>query len=54
MSEFTCKNGHLVRPSERCCKICGGNIVRMDGMSNRELEARDREFEEEGDTEGKE
>lgn len=45
MSEFTCSQGHLVLPSERWCHICGGNITRMDGMTNRELEARDRDFE---------
>ena len=46
MSEFTCSQGHLVAPSERWCRICGGNIVRMDGMTAKELEARDRIYEE--------
>ena len=44
MSEFTCKQGHLIRPSVGCCEICGGKAIRMDGMSNNELEARDRDY----------
>jgi len=44
MSEFTCSQGHLIRPSVGYCEICGGRAVKMDGMSNKELEARDRDY----------
>ena len=42
MSEFTCWKGHSIRPSVGYCEICGGRATRMDGMTNKELEARDR------------
>ena len=45
MSEFTCRNGHMIRPSVGYCEICGGRATRMDGMTNEELEARDRVYE---------
>ena len=41
MSEFECRQGHLVSPSIGYCKICGGRAVRMDGMSACELERMD-------------
>ena len=45
MSEFTCRNNHLIRPSIGYCEICGGRATRMDGMTNNELEARGRTYE---------
>ena len=45
MSEFTCREGHLIRPSIGYCEVCGGRAVRMDGMTNGELEDRDRVYE---------
>ena len=55
MSEFTCTQGHLVRPSVGYCEECGGRIVRMDGKSNAQLKAEeeewDREVEERGEVE---
>lgn len=42
MSEFECINGHLVSPSNRKCPICGERAVFMDGLSSREIEARER------------
>lgn len=47
MSEFTCKNGHIISPSVGYCQECGGSIYFMDGMSNRELQAREEETEDE-------
>ena len=56
MSEFECRNGHLVAPSKAIhgCPECGEPIVRMDGKSSRQLEAEEREWErsrEEGEEE---
>ena len=46
MSEFECSNGHLPAPStirlNHC--PCGAAIIRMDGMSGRELREMDREW----------
>ena len=58
MSEFTCRNGHLMAPTDGLfCKECGERCVRMDGKSNGQLryeeemaekeEEREREREEE-------
>ncbi len=48
MSEFTCQYGHDMKPSDgRYCKECEAEgrrfepVVRMDGMNNRELAAKD-------------
>lgn len=41
MSEFECSKGHLVKPSERICPICGGKIVRMDGMTGSQLKRKE-------------
>jgi hypothetical protein len=46
MSEFECENGHMPAPSQMIggrCPECGGRIVRMDGMSSRELAMMDAE-----------
>lgn len=49
MSEFECSNGHLPAPStirlNHC--PCGAAIIRMDGMSGRQLEQMDRAWDEE-------
>lgn len=37
MSEFACANGHLMRSGEYRCKICGGRLHTMDGMTDAEL-----------------
>lgn len=49
MSEFECRNGHLPAPStirlNHC--PCGARIIRMDGMSGRELKEMEREWDRE-------
>lgn len=48
MSEFTCSQGHLIKPSAGRCDICGGRAVRMDGFSASEwaaMEEADRKLE---------
>lgn len=42
MSEFECVNGHLIKPSIGYCTICGGRPVRMDGLTARQWEMKDR------------
>jgi hypothetical protein len=37
MSEFTCRNNHLMKSSDKLCPQCGLPITYMDGMSAREL-----------------
>jgi len=37
MSEFECKKGHLMKPGEYICSICGEKISKMDGLSNNEI-----------------
>jgi len=55
MSEFTCANGHLMLPSHGPrCVICGARCVRMDGMTDREMRARDEEFDRERKEEAEE
>ena len=49
MSEFTCSWGHQVLPSIGYCPICkeqgrSGRITRMDGKTNRQLEAIERDW----------
>ncbi len=41
MSEFTCRNGHLMRPTQRWCTECGEPLHYMDGESRSELKARE-------------
>lgn len=36
MSEFECKNGHLMKSGEYTCPVCGAKIARMDGMTRSE------------------
>jgi len=43
MSEFECKNSHLMRSSDRFCPRCNEPASRMDGMSRSELRYRERE-----------
>jgi hypothetical protein len=40
LSEFTCKNGHLMSTGE--CPECGERIAFMDGESRSEILARER------------
>lgn len=47
MSEFECSQGHLMRSGDIRCKICGGRLARMDGMSGRQLRKMDDEWNEE-------
>ena len=50
MSEFTCSQGHIMLPSKSMggrCHICAAPCVRMDGMTDREMRARDKEFDRE-------
>lgn len=45
ISEFECRNGHLMAPSMGPnCQICGAPIYRMDGKMNRQLAYEDEEF----------
>lgn len=43
MSSFECRNGHEIIPSVGHCEICGGGVYRMDGMTNAQLRAMERE-----------
>jgi len=46
VSEFECSNGHMPAPStikHNHCP-CGARIIRMDGMSERQLTRMDREW----------
>ena len=37
MSEFRCRNGHEIVPSQGArCQICGGRVYSMDGRTNEE------------------
>ena len=36
MSEFTCINGHLMRSSDRRCRICDMPMHAMDGLTDAE------------------
>jgi hypothetical protein len=42
MSEFLCKNGHLVSPGQLCDE-CGGGVYTMDGMTEAHLRAAEKE-----------
>lgn len=44
MSEFTCENDHLMTSNR--CDICGGKVSFMDGLSARQLERQEREYDE--------
>ena len=45
MSEFECRNGHLMIPSLGMnCHICGAPVARMDGKSNSELAYEDKMY----------
>jgi len=41
MSEFSCRNGHLMRPAQRWCSECGEPLQYMDGESRGELRRRE-------------
>jgi hypothetical protein len=47
MSEFSCKNMHLMSCSDRVCRVCGESMAYMDGMSESELMKRLSEEQEE-------
>ena len=34
MSEFACKNGHLMRSGEFKCRECGAKLHTMDGFTD--------------------
>ena len=52
MSEFACRNGHLMSCQDHICKVCGSPVHTMDGMTGKQLwgmerdERRDEEIEE--------
>ena len=52
MSEFECRFGHLMRPSSMFCEECQDEgrmrekVVRMDGLSSSEWNAREAYLEE--------
>jgi len=35
MSDFECRNGHLMRSSDTRCKKCGASLYSMDGLSRK-------------------
>ena len=37
MSEFACRNGHLMRSSDRVCPECGEPCYTMDGLTSSQL-----------------
>ena len=37
MSEFECRNGHLMPSGKFKCEICGARLHRMDGMTSRQI-----------------
>lgn len=41
MSEFECRNHHLMKSGEYSCRICGERIEYTDGMSRNEMRALD-------------
>lgn len=41
MSEFECKNGHLMKSGEYICTLCGSGIGREDGISSSEARKRE-------------
>jgi len=43
MSDFECKNGHLMPCGKSKCPECGAPLWTMDGCTARELEARDKD-----------
>lgn len=51
MSEFECRQGHIVAPSQmikgRYCPECGEPIVRMDGKSSRQWREIEKKWENE-------
>ena len=42
MSEFACRNGHLMSCRDRICPECGEPCYTMDGMTSRQLAAMER------------
>jgi len=36
MSEFVCRNGHLMSSKDRRCRECGSSLYMMDGMTSNE------------------
>lgn len=37
MSEFTCRNDHLILDTSKPCPECGEGVYRMDGMTRQQL-----------------
>jgi hypothetical protein len=54
MSEFTCSKGHEMATGDIFCRICGGRVRYMDGMSDREIRGRERDRMTEDDSEEEE
>jgi primosomal protein N' len=42
MSEFECRHCGVTTTKNGFCKQCGGRIIRMDGLTSRELAAQER------------
>ena len=38
MSEFECRNGHIMKSGEYICSTCGAKLARTDGMNKEEFE----------------
>jgi len=43
ISEFMCKNGHLMSYKDKKCRECGKEIKYMDGMSDAEYENQEKQ-----------
>lgn len=43
MSEFMCKNGHLMAGSEKYCPVCGSPAYYMDGLTGSQLKQMEQE-----------
>lgn len=43
MSEFECRNGHIMKSGEYFCNVCGERIGKMDGMTRGEANKEDQE-----------
>ena len=42
MSEFTCRNGHLMRTGQLRCEDCGAPLHAMDGMTDKQIRKQER------------
>ena len=43
MSEFECRNRHMMKSGEYECSICGAKVTYMDGLSSSQIAEMDRD-----------